>query len=59
MTAYLEQTDAVCDPERWAQIAAINPQRLKVWFKPEVFYYPDGTQYAPRTRQGAGAARRR
>ena len=49
VTAYLEQTDAARDPERWAQIAAVNPQRLKVWFKPEVFYYADGTQYAQRT----------
>jgi hypothetical protein len=48
-TAYLEQTDAVRDPERWAQIASINPKRLKVWFKPEAFYYGDGTQYEPRT----------
>jgi len=48
-TAYLEQTDAVRDPDRLAKIAAISPQRLKVWFKPEAFYYVDGTQYAPRT----------
>ena len=48
-TAFLEQTDSVRDPERWAKIASINPQRLKVWFKPEAFYYTDGTQYAPRT----------
>ena len=48
-TAYLEQTDAARDPDRWAKIAAISPQRLKVWFKPEAFYYADGTQYAPRT----------
>ncbi|MEO8310784.1 MAG: hypothetical protein ABI520_06395 [Caldimonas sp.] len=48
-TAYLEQTDASRDPERWAKIAAVNPQRLKVWFKPEAFYYADGTQYAQRT----------
>jgi hypothetical protein len=49
VTAYLEQSDASRDPERWAQIAAVNPQRLKVWFKPEAFYYADGTQYAQRT----------
>ena len=55
-TAYLEQTDAVRDPDRWAKIAAISPQRLKVWFKPEAFYYADGTQYAPRT--GKVAAQR-
>jgi len=48
-TAYLEQTDAVRDPDRLAKIAAISPQRLKVWFKPEAFYYVGGTQYAPRT----------
>jgi len=48
-TAFLEQTDAARDPDRLAKIAAINPQRLKVWFKPEAFYYADGTQYAPRT----------
>ncbi len=55
-TAYLEQTDAARDPERWARIAAVNPQRLKVWFKPEAFYYADGTQYAQRT--GKVAAQR-
>ena len=44
------------DPDRWAKIAAINPQRLKVWFKPEAFYYADGTQYAQRT--GKVAAQR-
>jgi hypothetical protein len=48
-TAFLEQTDAARDPDRWAKIAAISPQRLKVWFKPEAFYYADGTQYAQRT----------
>ena len=55
-TAYLEQTDAARDPERWAKIAAINPQRLKVWFRPEAFYYADGTQYSQRT--GKMAAQR-
>ena len=55
-TAYLEQTDIARDAERWAQIAAINPQRLKVWFRPEAFYYADGTQYALRT--GKVAAQR-
>jgi len=44
-TAYLEQTDARADADRWAQIAAINPQRLKVWFKPEAFYYADGKEF--------------
>ena len=48
-TAYLQQTDAARDPDRWGQIAAVNPARLQVWFKPEAFYYADGTQYAPRT----------
>jgi hypothetical protein len=55
-TAFLEQTDPARDPERLAKIAAINPQRLKVWFKPEAFYYPDGTQYSQRT--GKMAAQR-
>ncbi len=59
VTARAEQTDAFMDPVRWAQIAAIAPSRLKVFFKPEVFYYPDGNQYAlrsgmsPATRQVA------
>jgi hypothetical protein len=48
-TAYLEQSDGVHDAERWAKIAAIHPQRLKVWFKPESFYYADNTQYGLRT----------
>jgi len=48
-TAYLEQIDGIRDAERWAQIAAITPQRLKVWFRPEAFYYPDNTQYGLRT----------
>lgn len=56
VTAFLEQTDASRDPERWAKIAAISPQRLKVWFRPEAFYYADGTQYAQRT--GKVAAQR-
>jgi hypothetical protein len=48
-TAYLEPIDGIRDAERWAQIAAVNPQRLKVWFRPEAFYYPDNTQYGLRT----------
>ena len=48
-TAYLEETDGVRDAERWAQIAAITPQRLKVWFRPEAFYYADNTQFGLRT----------
>ena len=51
-TAYLESTDASRDPERLAKIASINPQRLKVWFKPEAFYYADGTEYAQRSGKG-------
>ena len=48
-TAYLEPIDGIRDNERWTQIAAVNPQRLKVWFRPEAFYYPDNTQYGLRT----------
>jgi hypothetical protein len=48
VTAYLNQTDAN-DESRWSQIAAVNPQRLKVWFRPEAFYYADNTQYGLRT----------
>jgi hypothetical protein len=48
-TAYLQASDPVRDPGRWAQIAGINAQRLKVWFKPEAFYYADGTQYSQQT----------
>jgi hypothetical protein len=69
VTAYAEQTDAYMDAGRWAQIAAIAPTRLKVFFRPEAFYYPDGNQYAlrsgmsPATREvmtcggGEGASR--
>ena len=55
VTAYLGQSD-VRDEERWSQIAAVNPQRLKVWFRPEAFYYADNTQYGVRT--GKTAAQR-
>jgi hypothetical protein len=48
-TAYLEQGDAVHDADRWAKIVAVNPARLKVWFRPEAFYYADNTQYGLRT----------
>ena len=48
-TAYLQATDPVRDGDRWATIAGINPQRLKVWFRPEAFYYADGTQYSQQT----------
>ena len=34
----------------------VNPQRLKVWPRPDVIYYGDGTQYSPRT--GKVAAQR-
>jgi hypothetical protein len=54
--AHLEASDPARDAQRWAQIADISPQRLKVWFKPEVFYYADGTQYSPLT--GKMAAQR-
>ena len=52
VTAYAEQVDAYMDPKRWDQIASISPARLKVWFAPEVFYYPDGHQYAQRSGDG-------
>ena len=48
-TAYLEPIDGIRDSERWSQITAVNPQRLKVWFRPDAFYYPDNTQYGLRT----------
>ena len=48
-TAYLEPSDAVHDADRWAKIAAVHPERLKVWFRPEAFYYGDNTQYGLRT----------
>ena len=48
-TAYLEPIDGIRDSERWTQIAAVDPRRLKVWFRPEAFYYPDNTQYGLRT----------
>jgi hypothetical protein len=49
VTAYLEQTDAARDSERWAAIASVNPERLRVWFRPEAFYYADNTQFGLRT----------
>ena len=45
-TAYVEARDASVDIDRWATIASTQPQRLKVWFKPDTFYYADGRQYA-------------
>jgi len=56
VTAYAEHTDPSRDPTHWAQVAAVEPARLKVWFRPEVFHDPDGTQYAHRS--GAGPATR-
>jgi len=55
VTAYAEQTDAYMDPKRWDQIATVSPSRLKVWFEPEAFYYPDGHQYAQRSGDGPAA----
>ena len=55
VTARAEQTDAFMDPVRWGQIAAIPPSRLKVFFKPEAFYYPDGNQYALRSGMSPAA----
>lgn len=49
VTAYAERSGAAAEPSQWAEIAAINPSRLKVWFKPETFYYPNGTQYDARS----------
>ena len=48
VTAYAERTGAAAEAAQWAEVAAINPSRLKVWFKPDTFYYPDGTQYEGR-----------
>ena len=47
VTAHVDHVDGFLDPKRWAEIAAIGPTRLKVWFAPEVLYYPDGNQYSP------------
>ena len=55
VTAHVERGDAFLDPKRWAEIASINPSRLKVWFTPEVFYYPDGSQYSPLSGRGPAA----
>ncbi|MEO8836759.1 MAG: hypothetical protein ABI364_08470 [Caldimonas sp.] len=52
VTAYAEQADAYTDPGRWAEITAVSASRLKVWFTPEAFYYPDGTQYEQRSGNG-------
>jgi hypothetical protein len=55
VTAYVDHVDAFLDPKRWDEIAAVSPARLKVWFAPEVFYYPDGNQYSPRSGHGPAA----
>jgi hypothetical protein len=55
VTAYAEQADRVNDERRWRQIADASPSQLGVWFTPEVFYYPDGTQYAARSGNGPAA----
>ena len=55
VTAYAEHTDPSRDSSHWSQIADVAPARLKAWFKPEVFYYPDGTQYAIRSGTGPAA----
>ena len=49
VTAHVDHVDGFLDPKRWAEIAAIGPTRLKVWFTPEVIYYPDGNQYSTQT----------
>lgn len=56
VTAHVDHVDTFLDPKRWAEIAAIDPGRLKVWFTPEAFYYPDGNQYS--TRSGLAPAAR-
>ncbi len=55
VTAYVDHVDAFLDPKRWTEIAAVSPQRLKVWFAPQVFYYPDGSQYSPSSGHGPAA----
>src|SRR5437764_13040126 len=52
VTAYAEQADRVNDEHRWRQIADASASKVGVWFTPEVFYYPDGSQYAERPRGG-------
>jgi hypothetical protein len=48
VTAYAEQADRIKDEQHWRQIADASTSKIGVWFTPEVFYYPDGTQYAER-----------
>lgn len=52
VTAYAERTGAAAEAAQWAEVAAVNPARLKVWFRPDTFYYPDGTQYEARAGEG-------
>lgn len=52
VTAYAERTGAAAEQAQWAEVAAINPALVKVWFKPDTFYYPDGTQYEARAGEG-------
>lgn len=47
VTAYAQPTDASIDLKRWNEIVSIDPSRLTARFTPEVFYYSDGSQYAP------------
>ena len=53
VTAYLQTNDAYLDPARWSRIVEMNAARRRVFFAPEVFYYPDGTQYAQGDRERA------
>ena len=55
VTAYAERTGAAAETAQWAEVAAINPALLRVRFKPDTFYYPDGTQYEARAGEGRAA----
>jgi hypothetical protein len=46
VTAQLQPTNPSRDAERWSHIVAADQARLRIWFKPEAFYYADGSQYA-------------
>ncbi|MDQ2928360.1 MAG: hypothetical protein ABI330_10120 [Caldimonas sp.] len=56
VNAQLQPTNPSMDAERWSRIVNADQARLRVWFKPEAFYYADGTQYA--SGSGNGPARR-
>ncbi len=56
VTAQLQPTNSSLDAERWSRIVEADRARLRVWFKPEAFYYADGTQYA--SGSGNGPAKR-